>query len=124
MSKASNALQTLPPEATAALERLGEHLALARVRRKESQREWAGRLGVSVPTLARLERGDPGVSAGILATALWMMGRVQALGELAAPEQDAGALEFDIRAARRTRAVRSQASTHANLARKTTTSRT
>ena len=106
MSKSSNALQSLPPEAIAALARLGEHLALARVRRKESQREWAGRLGVSVPTLARLERGDPGVSAGILATALWMMGRVQALGEMAAPEQDAGALEIDTRAARRTRAVR------------------
>ncbi|MGE0098250.1 MAG: hypothetical protein AB7S86_07855 [Hydrogenophaga sp.] len=77
-----------------------------------------------MPTLARLERGDPGVSAGILATALRMMGRVQALGELAAPEQDAGALEMDIRAARRTRAVRSNASIHANLARKSTPSRT
>lgn len=119
MPKPSNALQALPPEATVALARLGEHLALARVRRKESQRAWAERLGVSVPTLARLERGDPGVSAGVFATALWMMGRVQALGELAAPEHDAGALEMDIRAARRTRAVRSQASIQANLARKT-----
>ncbi len=118
MPKSSSALQTLPAEATAALARLGEHLALARVRRKESQRDWAQRLGVSVPTLARLERGDPGVSAGILATALWMMGRVQALGDLAAPEQDAGALEIDLRAARRARAVRSQASIHARLARK------
>lgn len=123
MSKLSNALQTLPPEATTALARLGEHLALARVRRKESQREWAARLGVSVPTLARLERGDPGVSAGILATALWMMGRVQALGDLAAPELDAGALEMDVRAARRTRAVRSQASIQASLARKASASR-
>jgi transcriptional regulator with XRE-family HTH domain len=123
MSKLSNALQTLPPEATTALARLGEHLALARVRRKESQREWAARLGVSVPTLARLERGDPGVSAGILATALWMIGRVQALGDLAAPELDAGALEMDVRAARRTRAVRSQASIQASLARKASASR-
>ena len=88
-------MQALPPEAAAALARLGEHLALA-----------------------RLERGDPGVSAGILATALWMVGRTQALGDLAAPELDAGALELDIRAARRTRAVRSQASTSARLARK------
>lgn len=119
MPKSSPALHTLPPEASFALTRLGEHLALARVRRKESQREWAARLGVSVPTLVRLERGDPGVSSGILATALWMMGRVQALGDLAAPEQDAGALEMDIRAARRTRAVRSQASINARLARKT-----
>lgn len=118
MPKASPSLQSLPPEAAAALARLGEHLALARVRRQESQRAWAQRLGVSVPTLARLERGDPGVSAGILATALWMVGRTQALGDLAAPELDAGALELDIRAARRTRAVRSQASITARLAHK------
>ncbi|QHE74725.1 helix-turn-helix domain-containing protein [Hydrogenophaga sp. PBL-H3] len=118
MPKASPSLQTLPPEAAAALVRLGEHLALARVRRQESQRAWAQRLGVSIPTLARLERGDAGVSAGILATALWMVGRTQALGDLAAPEQDAGALELDIRAARRTRAVRSQASISARLSRK------
>ena len=118
MPKSSPSLQTLPPEAAAALLQLGEHLALARVRRQESQRVWALRLGVSVPTLARLERGDAGVSTGILATALWMVGRVQALGDLAAPEVDAGALELDIRAARRTRAVRSQASISARLARK------
>lgn len=118
MPKDSPSLQTVPPEAVRALVRLGEHLALARVRRKESQRHWAQRLGVSVPTLARLERGDPGVSTGILATALWMVGGVQALGDLAAPEHDAGALESDIRAARRTRAVRSQASIQARLAHK------
>ena len=118
MAKASPALQALPPEAAAALLRLGEHLALARVRRQESQRAWARRMGVSVPTLARLERGDAGVSAGILATALWMVGRVQAMGDLAAPELDTGALELDIRAARRTRAVRSQASISGRLARK------
>jgi len=101
----------------AALARLGEHLALARVRRKQSQREWAQRLGVSVPTLIRLEKGDPGVGAGIVATALWLVGRVTALGELADPQQDRGALELDVREATRRRAVRSAASVQARLAR-------
>jgi transcriptional regulator with XRE-family HTH domain len=101
----------------AALARLGEHLALARVRRKQSQREWAQRLGVSVPTLIRLEKGDPGVGAGIVATALWLVGRVAALGELADPQQDRGALELDVREATRRRAVRSAASVQARLAR-------
>jgi transcriptional regulator with XRE-family HTH domain len=118
MTKSSNALSGLPPEAAAALSTLGEQLALARLRRKESQRQWASRIGISVPTLVRLERGDPGVSMGIYATALWMMGRTGALRELADPAQDLGALEADIRAATRTRAARSKASIEARLARK------
>jgi transcriptional regulator with XRE-family HTH domain len=113
MPKASDALATLPPAAAQALIRLGENLAIARVRRKESQRVWAKRLGVSIPTLIRLEQGDPGVSAGILATALWMMGRVQALPQLADPQEDRGALEMDVREALRRRAARSPASAQA-----------
>lgn len=118
MPKAPAALSTLPPLVTAALRQLGEHLAIARVRRKESQRAWARRLGVSVPTLIRLERGDPGVGFGIVATALWMMGRAEALGSLADPSSDRGALERDVREATRRRAVRSAASIEARLGRK------
>jgi DNA-binding XRE family transcriptional regulator len=65
MPKTANALLTMPPAATKALQTLGENLAIARTRRRESQRVWAKRLGISVPTLIRMERGDPGVSAGI-----------------------------------------------------------
>lgn len=118
MSKISASLSSLPPEVTSSLTRMGENLALARVRRKESQRQWAQRIGISVPTLIRMERGDPGVSAGIYATALWMMGRSAALGELADPDKDLGALELDVRAATHTRAVRSKTSIAATLARK------
>jgi len=39
------------------------------------------------------------VGSGILATALWVMGRIQALPELAAPEHDKAALEQDVNAA-------------------------
>jgi len=106
---------TLPPIAGDALRRLGENLAIARVRRKESQRAWAQRLGVSIPTLIRMEHGDPGVSAGIYATALWLMGRVQALPDLADPSHDRGALEMDVREAMQRRAVRSASSVNARL---------
>jgi transcriptional regulator with XRE-family HTH domain len=107
----------MPPAAAAALRSLGENLAIARVRRRESQRAWARRLGVSVPTLIRMERGDAGVGIGIYATALWLMGRVNALPELAAPAQDQGALESDVRDALKRRAVRSAASIEARLRR-------
>jgi len=118
MPKSPQALQVLPPAATQALRALGENLAIARVRRRESQRAWAKRLGVSVPTLIRLERGDPGVGAGIYATALWLMGRVSALPGLAAPGDDRGALESDVREAIERRAVRSAASAEALLGRR------
>ena len=119
MPSTPQALQALPPAATQALRSLGENLAIARVRRRESQRAWAKRLGISVPTLIRMERGDPGVSAGIYATALWLMGRVNVLPTLAAPAEDKGALESDVRSALKRRAVRSAASVEARLARGT-----
>jgi hypothetical protein len=69
-----------------------------------------------VPTLIHLERGDPGAGTGFVATALWLVGRVAALGELADPRHDRGALELDLREATRRRAVRSAASVRARLA--------
>jgi len=103
-----------------ALQLLGENLAIARVRRKESQRVWAQRLGVSIPTLIRMEQGHPEVGMGTYATALWMIGRIQALPELADPKHDRGALESDVRQAVQRRAVRRAASINARLAKKAT----
>jgi transcriptional regulator with XRE-family HTH domain len=114
-------LQSLPPATAQALRALGENLAIARVRRRESQRAWARRLGVSVPTLIRMERGDAGVGIGIYATALWLIGKANALPELAAPATDSGAIESDVRAAIKRRAVRSAASVEARLGRKKVT---
>src|SRR5260370_29446078 len=89
----------MPPSTLAALEQLGADLAVARLRRKESLKTWAKRMGVSVPTLLRLEAGEPSVSLGVLATALWLIGRDGALGALATPKEDRGALELDVRQA-------------------------
>jgi len=118
MPRPSDALTSLPPPVSSALRDLGENLAIARVRRKEPQRAWAKRLGISVPTLIRLEQGDPGVSMGIYATALWLVGRVEAIKDAADPSADRGALELDVREAVKRRAVRSAASVEARLGRK------
>lgn len=117
MSKSPAVAVSLPPVAASALRRLGENLAVARKRRKESQRAWAARIGVSIPTLIRMEKGEAGVSMGVYATALWLIGRVQALGEVADPARDLAALEQDVRAAR-ARAVRSPESVSKRLQRK------
>jgi DNA-binding XRE family transcriptional regulator len=91
------------------LRELGENLAVARKRRREPLKAWAQRIGVSEPTLMRMEKGDPSVSMGVYATALWLMGRSQAIADLAAPEHDQGALEDAVRVAK-ARAVRKRPS--------------
>jgi transcriptional regulator with XRE-family HTH domain len=99
MPKQPQALAELPTAVSARLRELGEHLAIARKRRKQSLKAWAARIGVTEPTVVRMERGDAGVGMGIYATALWLMGRANALAELAAPAHDLGALEEEVRAA-------------------------
>lgn len=117
MSKTPIALARMPPSTLAALAQLGADLAVARLRRKESLKTWAKRLGVSVPTLLRLEAGEPSVSVGVLATALWLIGRDSALGSLAAPKDDRGALELDIREAETLGKERVRATAHAKIKR-------
>ena len=114
MPKQSQALIELPPAVRSLVRELGANLSIARKRRRESIKAWAGRIGVSEPTLARMERGDPGVAFGTYATALWLIGRAQAIPELAAPHLDLGALESEVRVARK-RAVRSPISLEARM---------
>ena len=100
MSNLSPALESLPQAAGSALRKLGDDLATARKRRGQPLREWAKRLQVSVPTLLRMEKGDPSVSAGVYATAVWLIGRHEALGRVADPKEDVAALEAEIQTAR------------------------
>jgi hypothetical protein len=109
MPKTARAILQMPPATVAAIEKLGADLAVARLRRKESLKTWAQRMGVSVPTLQRLEAGDPGVGIGLVATALWLIQRDGALAQLAAPELDQGAIEMDIRQAQALGRARAQA---------------
>ena len=115
MSKNSKAIQQLPPATLGALQKLGADLAVARLRRKESLRTWAKRLGVTLSTLQRLEAGDPAVSIGIVASALWLINRDGELGRLAAPEHDQGALEMNVREAVELGQARARASADAHL---------
>jgi transcriptional regulator with XRE-family HTH domain len=115
MPKIARALTQLPPATAAAIEKLGADLAVARLRRKESLRTWAQRMGVTVSTLQRLESGDPSVGIGIVATALWLIQRDGALGSVAAPEYDQGAIEMDVRAAVALGRARAKASAEARL---------
>jgi hypothetical protein len=115
MPKLARALLQLPPATAGAIEKLGADLAVARLRRKESLRAWAQRMGVTVSTLQRLEAGDPSVAIGIVATALWLIRRDGELGRLAAPEHDLGAIEMNVREAVELGRARARASTDSRL---------
>ena len=115
MPKTARALIQLPPTTTLAIEKLGVDLAVARLRRKESLKTWAQRMGVSVPTLQRLEAGDPSVGIGIVATALWLIQRDGELAKLASPEHDQGAIEMEIQEAMELGRARAKASAEARL---------
>ena len=117
MPRTARALLQLPPATAAAIEALGADLAVARLRRKESLRTWAQRIGVSVPTLQRLEAGDPSVAIGIVATALWLIQRDGELKSLAAPEHDLGAIEMSVREATELGRTRARASAEGRLSR-------
>ena len=88
---------TIPLPAAHALQKLGRDLALARRKRGISTADMAGRLLVSRDTLWRLERGDPTVSLGTLATAAFVLQLHERLANLAAPASDDLALSLDER---------------------------
>ena len=86
---------SMPLPAAHALRKLGRDLALARRKRRISTADMASRLFVSRDTLWRLERGEPAVAIGTLATALFVLQLHDRLADLAAPASDALALQLD-----------------------------
>jgi len=80
---------SLPREIVNAVSKLGERIRIARKRRAMTMEQMASRMFVSRKTLARLEKGDPGVSMAVLTAALWVLGLDKDLMEVALPERDA-----------------------------------
>jgi transcriptional regulator with XRE-family HTH domain len=78
----------LAPEVQKMIRRLGKHISIARKRRGLRMEEMASRMFVSRRTLSRLEKGDPGVSMHVFVTALWILGLVDDLEQVALPEHD------------------------------------
>jgi len=62
MPKKNTSPADYPQAVLQQIQLLGHNIAIARKRRGETQGQWAGKLGVSQPTMARIERGDPSVA--------------------------------------------------------------
>lgn len=76
-----------------ALEALGANIKTARLKRRISVKGFAERIGVSESTVARLEKGDAGVSIGTLAMACLALGEIDRISDfLDAGSDDTGLL--------------------------------
>jgi transcriptional regulator with XRE-family HTH domain len=74
---------TLPSvNALNGLKKLGADISAARKRRKITQQRLADGAGVTLPTIRRLESGDPGVSLATLAMVLVVLGEGKRLANL------------------------------------------
>lgn len=106
----SHVHDVLPPSVRRSLGRFGADLAVARRKRRLGVATMAERLGVAKSTYLRLEKGDPSVSLGVCAMALFVLGFGDALGELVAPGRDEQGLLLDVeRLPKRIRARREPA---------------
>ncbi|GFE66535.1 hypothetical protein KIN_36090 [Litoreibacter roseus] len=75
------------------LEALGANIKTARLKRRISVKDFAERIGVSESTVARLEKGDDGVSIGTLAMACLVLGEIDRISDfLDAGTDDTGLL--------------------------------
>lgn len=81
--KASKAKPALPLPVKRSLRKLGGDISAARRRRKISVQLMAERAFVGRNTITRLEKGDAGVSIGIYATVLFVLGMADRLANLA-----------------------------------------
>ena len=72
----------IPLPVERALRKLGEDISLARRRRHISQASLAERMGASLSTVRRMEKGDVRVPIHFIARALHVFGEIRALEQL------------------------------------------
>ena len=84
-----------PAPATRAIRKLGRDLRDARRRRRIPAAILAERASISRTTLVKIEKGDPGVSAGAYATVLFVLGLHERLADIADVRHDAVGLELE-----------------------------
>jgi hypothetical protein len=85
----------LPLPVKRALAKLGDDLKSARLRRRLTTTMVAERAFITRSTLVKAERGDPGVSLGIYATVLFVLGLADRIAGLADVRTDDLGLQLE-----------------------------
>ena len=80
---------------TRALRKLGHDIRDARRRRRIPVAILAQRASISRMTLSKVEKGEPGVSAGAYATVLFALGMADRLADVADPRHDSVGLALE-----------------------------
>ena len=91
-------MRTTPPmplPVKRALTKLGADIKSARLRRRITTTLMAERAFVARSTLQKVEQGDPGVSLGVYATVLFILGLSERIAELADAGTDSVGLQLD-----------------------------
>jgi DNA-binding XRE family transcriptional regulator len=87
----------LPSRVLRTLQKLGGDVATARRKRAFTVAMMAERTGVSRTTYLKVEKGDPSVSLGVYAMALFVLGFEETLGRVADPQFDPTGLVLDVK---------------------------
>ncbi|HZD54358.1 MAG TPA: helix-turn-helix domain-containing protein [Woeseiaceae bacterium] len=78
-----------PPHAVAqALTRLGRNIRTARLRRRLTREDLAKKIGISRYVMGDIERGKPTTAIAAYLGALWALGLLRQMDELADPDHD------------------------------------
>ena len=91
-------MRTTPPmplPVKRALTKLGADIKGARLRRRITTTLMAERAFVARSTFQKVEQGDPGVSLGVYATVLFILGLSERIGDLADAGTDSVGLQLD-----------------------------
>jgi len=84
----NNMAAILPTIVQQMLVKLGRNIRIARLRRNLRLSDMAERVGVSRYLMADVERGKQSAGIGAYAGALWVLGLLDDLGEIADPDND------------------------------------
>jgi transcriptional regulator with XRE-family HTH domain len=88
MPRVSKISKSPPAAVEDILNRLGRNIRTARLRRKLSREELAERVGISRYVLADIEKGKPTTAIAAYLGALWALGLLQDMREVADPDRD------------------------------------
>ena len=88
-------IQIVTPFGKTLPKKLGSDLADARKRRRISTTTMSQRAMISRTTLVKVERGDQGVSMGIYATVLFVLGMTERIADLADAARDRTGLDHE-----------------------------